>query len=282
MIGAGPQAALLPDGERLHLQHGPIDLIIGVSGTAREVCYTRAIERFQTVLTGLVAELEPLRQPLTSNNAFKDPVARRMAKAIGDYTGVFVTPMVAVAGAVADEILAAMISVHSPKKAYVNNGGDIAFYLPKGQTLTLRSPAGNMRITAQDKSRGVATSGWQGRSHSLGIADAVTVAAQSAAAADVAATLIANAVDLPGHPAIQRSPANLLSPDSDLRSRAVTTHVGHLTNAEVVTALAQGASYAQSLCDKGHIQQAALALRGQYQLISATMQPAPIGDLAHV
>ena len=50
--------------------------------------------------------------------------------------------------------------------------------------------------------RGVATSGWRGRSFSLGIADAVTVLARTGAAADAAATIIANAVDLPGHPAV--------------------------------------------------------------------------------
>ena len=50
--------------------------------------------------------------------------------------------------------------------------------------------------------RGIATSGWRGRSFSLGIADAVTVLAATAAEADAAATVIANAVDLPGHPAI--------------------------------------------------------------------------------
>ena len=48
--------------------------------------------------------------------------------------------------------------------------------------------------------RGIATSGWRGRSFSLGIADAVTVLAATAAEADAAATMIANAVDLPGHP----------------------------------------------------------------------------------
>ena len=39
--------------------------------------------------------------------------------------------------------------------------------------------------------RGVATSGWRGRSHSLGIADSVTVLAATAAMADAAATVIA-------------------------------------------------------------------------------------------
>src|SRR5690606_41231750 len=70
-----------------------------------------------------------------------------------------------------------------------------------------------IRIRAEDEVRGVATSGWRGRSFSLGIADAVTVLARTGAEADAAATLIANAVDLPGHPAIKRRPARELAPE---------------------------------------------------------------------
>ena len=76
--------------------------------------------------------------------------------------------------------------------------------------------------------RGVATSGWRGRSFSLGIADAVTVFAGTAAVADAAATLIANAVDLPGHPAFARAPARRCDPQSDLGERLVTVDVGPL------------------------------------------------------
>ena len=76
--------------------------------------------------------------------------------------------------------------------------------------------------------RGIATSGWRGRSFSLGIADAVTVLADRAAMADAAATIIANAVDLPGHPGVVRVPARDLAPDSDLGDRLVTQGVGEL------------------------------------------------------
>ena len=76
------------------------------------------------------------------------------------------------------------------------------------------------------RSAGVATSGRHGRSFSLGIADAVTVLARTASQADAAATIIANAVDLPGHPAVRRMPANELQPDSDLGARPVTRDVG--------------------------------------------------------
>ena len=93
------------------------------------------------------------------------------------------------------------------------------------------------------RSRGIATSGRHGRSFSLGIADAVTVLARTASQADAAATIIANAVDLPGHPAIIRCPANELQPDSDLGARLVTRDVGELSRgARSTTALRAGAS----------------------------------------
>ena len=48
----GPQAGLLADGRRLHLNHGPIDLIIEAFGEAAEVraAYEQATARFQTML----------------------------------------------------------------------------------------------------------------------------------------------------------------------------------------------------------------------------------------
>src|SRR5215469_5444651 len=105
-----------------------------------------------------------------------------------------------------------MLRAVSLGRAYVNNGGDIALHLGHGEQFTvglLDRPdrLGVMRtmiIEADDPSRGVATSGRQGRSFSLGIADSVTVLAKAAAQADAAATIIGNAVDLPGHPAVTR------------------------------------------------------------------------------
>ena len=110
---------------------------------------------------------------------------------------------------------------------------------------------------------GIATSGRQGRSFSLGIADSVTVLARDAAGADAAATLIANAVDLPGHPAIRRTPARALDPDSDLGDRPVTTAVGPLEPDEVAAALAAGRACAEAMRRRGLIHDAALMLRGR-------------------
>jgi ApbE superfamily uncharacterized protein (UPF0280 family) len=183
--------------------------------------------------------------------------------------------MAAVAGAVAEEILSAMVSAADLPRGYVNDGGDIALHLTAAEKFVVGmverpdrpSLFGTTTIHAQDSVRGIATSGWRGRSFSLGIADAVTVLAGRAAAADAAATIIANAVDLPGHPAILRVPARELAPDSDLEDRAVTQAVGSLTREEVSRALTAGAQTANLLLRMGLIRSAALHLQGETRVV---------------
>ena len=187
----------------------------------------------------------------------------------------FITPMAAVAGAVAEEILATMVAAAELSRAYVNNGGDIALYLSASEKFVIGmverpdrpSLLGTTTVHAADPVRGIATSGWRGRSFSLGIADAVTVLADRAAAADAAATIIANAVDLPGHPAIVRVPACELAPDSDLGDRLVTQAVGELTFENVNRALAKGARTAERLLRMGLIRSAALSLQGETRVV---------------
>jgi hypothetical protein len=125
-------------------------------------------------------------------------------------------------------------------------------------------------IEADDPARGIATSGRHGRSFSLGIADAVTALARTASQADAAATIIANAVDLPGHSAITRCPANELQPDSDLGARLVTQHVGALREGEIDDALRAGVDRAQQLLSAGLIEGAALRLLGETAVVGAT------------
>ena len=277
-----PAAALLPDGKRLHLHHGPIDLIIEVSGPERAACYEQAIQRFETVLTGLVAELPALRQPIAAGHEFSDPIARRMACAVRPYRDVFVTPMAAVAGAVADEMLDALIAGRRAAKAYVNNGGDIAFHLTPGERIAALGPAGSVDIAYRDEARGLATSGAGGRSFSLGIADSATVAARSAAEADVAATLIANAVDLPGHPAISRTPASMLSPDSDLGDRLVTLSVGPLVDNDIEAALERGEAIANRFLAEKKILDAVLSLKGRHRtIVTKIVADEKTGALVH-
>jgi uncharacterized protein len=274
-----PQIAMLPDGKRLHLQDGPIDLIIEANGAAGDIraAYEAAALRFTGLLDELCAELAELRKPADpARCVLKGVVARRMHAAVAPYAAdCFITPMAAVAGAVAEEILGAMCDAAPLDRAYVNNGGDIALHLARSEQFCVGlmdrpDRQGVIRTTiidADDPSRGVATSGRHGRSFSLGIADAVTVLAKTADSADAAATIIANAVDLPGHPAIIRRPACELQPDSDLGQRLVTRHVGGLAGNEIEEALAAGEARAGELVAAGLIDAAALRLFGETLLI---------------
>ncbi len=273
------QIRMLPDGRRVHMQDGPIDLIVEGFGDSAQVArgYRAAAERFVTVLDELCGELTLLRQPARMDGPVPNgPVAQRMVEAVRPYAARnFITPMAAVAGAVAEEILGAMTAVATLARAYVNDGGDIALHLTAGETFVVGmverpdhpSLFGTTKIDFDERVRGIATSGWRGRSFSLGIADAVTVLAETAARADAAATMIANAVDLPGHPAIGRVRACDLAPDSDLGERFVTQSVGQLSADEICAALAAGVSEAEALCTSGLICAAAINLQGVVRVV---------------
>ncbi|CCE00618.1 UPF0280 family protein [Bradyrhizobium sp. STM 3809] len=275
-----PQIALLPD-RRLHLQDGPIDLIIGADGAEADIraAYRAAAERFTGLLDALCAELAELRKAADPDRCLlTEVVAQRMHAAVAPFAAqMFITPMAAVAGAVAEEILAAMTRTARLTRVYVNNGGDIALHLRDAATFSVGlmdrpDRAGVMRrmtLRASDGIGGVATSGRHGRSFSLGIADAVTVLARSAAQADAAATVIGNAVDLPGHPAVVRRPACELQPDSDLGHRLVTREVGELSDADIAAALAAGEQTAQGLLAAGLIEGAVLQLAGSLRVLGA-------------
>jgi ApbE superfamily uncharacterized protein (UPF0280 family) len=284
------QIRMLPDGRRLHLHDGPIDLITEADGTrtAVEQAYKAAANRFVTILDELCAELPLLRAQVLPNSPHpKGPIAQRMYDAVfrsagfppdappsASEGGLFITPMAAVAGAVAEAVLREMTNAAEFNRAYINNGGDIALHLAPDNSYVIgmverpESPSlfGSVAISAESSIRGIATSGWRGRSFSLGIADAVTVLAATASAADAAATLIANAVDLPRHPAITRIPANQIAPDSDLLDIPVTRDVGLLSRDEVFQALENGVRVAEAMRDKNLIHSAALCLQGHVRL----------------
>ncbi len=269
----------LPDG-RWHFQHGPIDLVIGAAGEADAVqaAHEAAWRRFQPLLAELVRELPMLRQPVNDHCSLHGDVARRMWSACHPHRHSFITPMAAVAGAVAQEIAAAYAR-EGVDRAWVNNGGDIALHLAPGQALRVgvvadvaRAAAarpgsepgldGRFEVSAAMPVRGVATSGWRGRSFSLGIADSVTVLAATAADADAAATMIANAVNVDDE-RITRRPANSLKDDSDLGDIEVTVGVPPLPPTLVQQALHGGARRARELRACGLIEAALLMCQGQ-------------------
>ncbi|HEX4326699.1 MAG TPA: UPF0280 family protein [Burkholderiales bacterium] len=280
-----PLRKTLPGG-REHWQHGPIDLVIEARGDAAAVARAceKAWVRFQAVLAELVFELPLLRLSVEQSGAVRGPVARRMIDAALPYVPRFITPMAAVAGAVAEEILAIFAAEPGVARAYVNNGGDIALHLLAGEEFTIGlvadayAPAvdGQVRISAESGIRGIATSGWRGRSFSLGIADSVTVLARSASAADAAATMIANAVNAE-HPAIERTPAETLKDDTDLGARLVTVNVGKLPATLRAAALDAGAKAANQFLGRGLIIGAALALQNEWRSVGDLQAALPAG-----
>jgi uncharacterized protein len=266
-------------GGRLHLSHGPIDLVLKAWGEpqALSAAYAAARRRFNEVLPELCEELAQLRRPMQEEPVLAGPVARRMLAACRPFAGVFLTPMAAVAGAVADELLAHMLGAARLERVFINNGGDIAVFMAPGQALEVGIAGafsrgnlpllnGRLRLDADSGVGGIATSGARGRSFSLGIADAVTVLGRTAAAADAAATLIANAVNVETS-AVRRRPASELDPDSDLGDRPVTVAVGALSAAEIEAALAAGAACAEAYRRQGLIIAAALMLARQSTVV---------------
>ena len=277
---------------RWHFQHGPIDIVIGAEGDAAAVAaaHEAAWARFETVLAELVAELPTLRQPVRGPCPLQGVIARRMWLACRPYHSQFITPMAAVAGAVAQELIVCYQRA-GIQRAWVNNGGDIALQLAPGASVRIGLFAdlarfdpghihtdGHFDVRADMPVRGVATSGWRGRSFSLGIADSVTVLARTAAMADAAATMIANAVNT-DDPRIERRPANQLKDDSDLGDMLVTVDVPPLAPALVQRALQSGQRRARELQREGLIHSAVLVCQTAWLRVEAEAMRREVGSV---
>lgn len=276
-----PSINRLP-GERLHLRHGPISIVLKAWAADDVVRQAQRLvtRHFPKILPELAEQRAELKKPIKKRFSAEGKVAQTMIDAAVPFADVFVTPMAAVAGSVAEEVMRIMRAAGPIQKAYVNNGGDIALHLEPGQSLNFgvagdfsagpNTPSinGTITIDASMGVGGIATSGAHGRSFSLGIADSVTVLAKTAATADVAATLIANAVNIDSK-SVQRKAANKLDPDTDLGDLLVTTKVGTLNAKEITAALDAGLAQAKAYLDKGHIIGAVLMLQGSVRTIGA-------------
>lgn len=302
---AAQRAAL--DKNRWHFNHGPIDIVAEAHGDPYAVAaaHDAAWARFGHVLDELVRELPLLRLPVTDSVRPRGVVGARMWDACAAFSPMFITPMAAVAGSVAQELIA-FYDRPGIERAWINNGGDIALHLAPGQLARVGVYAdlarfdwrkhvegesgilttdGQFEVSAAQPVRGVATSGWRGRSFSLGIADSVTVLAATAAEADAAATVIANAVDV-DDAAIRRRPASECKDDSDLGEILVTVDVPPLSPARVKSALDTGAVCAKVLQEEGLVWAALLVCQGQWRLVeplcSKALPKAPSGAVGSV
>lgn len=189
------------------------------------------------------------------------------------------TGMTAVAGLVADEIVASALALGGDR-VIVNNGGDIALGLKGKQRIRVgfKDPfkekvSHALDIFPDQGIGGVATSGWRGRSFSPGIADAVSVWAADGVTADAAATWIAGQMKLDS-PKVVRCPAKEIDPETDIPHLLITRGVAPLTPEEKEAVLAAGLAVARVLIEKGIIRGVFLAVQGDYRWI-AFQEPFP-------
>ena len=255
---------------RLFLNHGPIDIVLEAFGKDKPLAYEKVKKYFSTLLNELVLDMDLLKKEVVPHRNFNNKISQSMQNATEKFYPDFITPMAAVAGSVADNILNVLVKDTKLEKAYVNNGGDVSFYLTENQTVksSLASiPNIIAEINYKDKSRGIATSGWRGRSFSLGIADSVTVLADNAAMADAAATMIANSVNIKNHPLIIKKPAEEIYEDSDLKNLMVTVEVGDLKQSEIEDALNNGNEVSKKYLENGLINSALIELHNCFCIV---------------
>ena len=196
-------------------------------------------------------------------------VVQRMVAATQKMGEPDLTPLAAVAGAASDVVADSVIQLGGTK-IIVDNGGDIAIRLRGGEVATVgvkteinaKDPAYVVAVDATMRIGGVATSGLGGRSFTKGIASAVTVLSESASLSDAAATVIGNFTNV-DDPAITRTLAERIYPETDLPGEWVTFSVGNLSREKVEVALNNGLSKADPLCRRGLVKGVLIALKGR-------------------
>ena len=211
---------------------------------------------------------------LEDEKSYPDVVGRMIesTKKMGELD---LTPLAAVAGTTSD-VVADFLYSQGGTKIIVDNGGDIAVRLREGEVarvgvktdIDASRPTYLILIDSAMGIGGVATSGLGGRSFTKGIASAATVLSQSASLADAAATVIGNSTHVED-PNIKRSLAERIYPDTDIAGEWVTTEVGRLSQEKIEEALRNGLSKAHSICQKGFIKAALVAVKGQVSWTSS-------------
>lgn len=165
-----------------------------VSAKAYELAaqFRLQVERYIDVSPEFATSLTPLPDNNLAPPIIRAMLAAGMCAAVG--------PMAAVAGAIAEFVCRGLID-EGYNEVIVENGGDI--YLQRSSDCTIAVFAGQstlsnrvgLKLAADEMPAGICTSsGTVGHSLSLGVADSVTVLADSAVLADAAATRIGNEV----------------------------------------------------------------------------------------
>jgi ApbE superfamily uncharacterized protein (UPF0280 family) len=263
---------ILPNGIVL-VDYGPMHMFISVSENGKPL--VNLAKQGALIAIGVLEDLarslpviKRKAQELEDEKSYPDVVGRMIesTKKMGEPD---LTPLAAVAGTTSD-VVADFLYSQGGTKIIVDNGGDIAVRLREGEVarvgvktdIEATRPTYLIPIDSTMGIGGVATSGLGGRSFTKGIASAATVLSQSASLADAAATVIGNFTHVED-PSIKRSLAERIYPDTDIAGEWVTTEVGRLSQEKIEEALRNGLSKAYSICQKGFIKAALVAVKGQ-------------------
>jgi len=235
---------------KLMVDYGPISMVIEAyrNGKPLDEAIRAGGQIAVLKLQELTGVLEIAKTPVSLLESQKDypPVLLRMIEAVKATGEPDATPMAAVAGTIADEVLYTLVN-YGATRAVVNNGGDIAIHVgaEKSVRVGVISDFSTGRVShclelnKQHQVGGIATSGMGGRSFTKGIASAVVVLAETAARADACATMLANAVNA-DHPEIIRTRAELIDPQTDIKGQQVTLRVGKIDDYTIDRALQSG------------------------------------------
>jgi uncharacterized protein len=254
---------------------GPMRMFIegSIRGTPQPEACLRAANEAVGFLEQIAGHMDKARRP-----AWMLPEPPRVllvhsmwsaVTAVGDPD---LTPMAAVAGAIADAT-ADFLASGGLTRVVVNNGGDVALRLTAGETVTVgirpdlnaQTVTHRVFITSEMNIGGVCTSGLGGRSFTRGVASAATVFSSRSAIADAAATAVANATCVRS-PAVHRCAADSMYPDTDLKGVEITASVGDLNEDAVLAALTQGVNRAEALVEQNLIAGACLTVQGRMRV----------------
>ncbi len=263
---------VLADGSVL-VDYGPMRMSISVSENGKPLSQLaeEGAHFAMKVLEDLARFLPVIKKKserLEVKGVFPD-VVRKMIEATKRMEEPDLTPLAAVAGSASD-VVADLMFGKGGTKIIVDNGGDIAIRLREGEVarvgvkteIDADQPTFVISIDSTMGIGGVATSGLGGRSFTKGIASAATILSETASFSDAAATVVGNFTNVEDAN-IARSLAEEIYPDTDLAGEWVTTRAGVLSQEKVEEALNRGLSKAYSICQKGLIHGALIALQGK-------------------
>ncbi len=246
----------LIEDDKLFIENGPTNIIAEVFSSEKKEIYDLICEYSSKFLKDLSLEIETLKKPTYQKNTFVSEIANTMFESTQLFLPNFITPMASVAGSISELLLLKVLEKFDVNKMYINNGGDISLYINKNDKFNF-SIGGETSFVVEYADTngfgGIATSGWKGRSFSMGIADSVTVIAEKASVADAAATIIGNHIDLKNSNKIKKIAANNLYEETDLNDKLITVSVENLTENEIRQAMSRGRNISEDYISKNLI-----------------------------